>query len=95
MRRIVAWLIRVFHRAKHPKPQVKGNRSSKAEFKFSPVPLPVSEGTEAKTIVRFLQKQSFPMKIDKPVITSQLARLKPFEEEGILRVGGRLKHSDL
>ena len=27
--------------------------------------------------------------------TSQLAGLKTFEEEGILRVGGRLKHSDL
>ena len=96
MRRIVAWLIRVFHRAKHPKPQVKRNRSSKAEFKFSPVPLSVSEVTEAeKTIARFVQKQSFPMKIDKPAIAGQLARLKPFEEEGILRVGGRLKHSDL
>ena len=51
--------------------------------------------TEAKTIVRFVQKQSFPMEVDKPVITSQLTRFKPFEEEGILRVGGRLKHLDL
>ena len=32
---------------------------------------------------------------DKTVLTGQLARLKPFEDEGILRVGGRLKHSEL
>ena len=29
------------------------------------------------------------------MLTGQLARLKPFEDEGILRVGGRLKHSEL
>ena len=81
MRRIVAWLIRVFHRAAYPTPKFKGNGSSKAEFKFSPVPLSVSEVTEVvKTIVRFVQKQSFPMEINKPVITSQLARLKSFEQ---------------
>ena len=29
------------------------------------------------------------------MLTGQLAGLKPFEDEGILRVGGRLKHSEL
>ena len=29
------------------------------------------------------------------VINGRLAHLKPFEDEGILRVGGRLNHSDL
>ena len=51
----------------------------------------VSEVTEAeKRIVRFVQRQSFSIEIDKSVIKSQLARLKPFEEEGILHVGVRL-----
>ena len=38
--------------------------------------------------------ESFPTDIDKSVKTGRLARLKPFEE-GILRVWGRLKHSNL
>ncbi|KAK2548499.1 hypothetical protein P5673_031281 [Acropora cervicornis] len=56
----------------------------------------VVDVTEAeKKIVKAVQAQSFPVETDKMVLTGPLARLKPFEDEGILRVGGRLKHSEL
>ena len=78
------------------KSPTKVSRSSTRGLKCSPVPLSVSEGTEAeKRIVKYVQVQSFPSEVDKTVMTSQLARLKPFKDEEVLRVGGRLKHSDL
>ena len=56
----------------------------------------VVDVTEAeKKIVKAVQAQSFPVETDKTVLTGQLARLKPFQDERILRVGGRLKHSEL
>ncbi|XP_074632496.1 uncharacterized protein LOC141890859 [Acropora palmata] len=56
----------------------------------------VVDVTEAeKKIVKAVQAQSFPVETDKTVLTGQLARLKPFEDEGILRVGEILKHSEL
>ena len=88
--RLVAWLIRVFHRLTHPKLRAERSTSSKIELKLSPTPLSVSEVTEAEK--RIVQRQSFHTDIDKSVITG---RLKPFKEEGILRVEGRLKYSDL
>ena len=95
LRRIFASLIRVFYILVHRTSKVEGSKSLKTAVKFSPVHLSVSEVTEAeKRIVKFVQKRSFPVEVDKSVIIGQLARLKPFEEEGILRVGGRLKHSD-
>ena len=91
--RLVAWIIHVFHRPTHPKLRAERSTSSKIELKLSPAPLSVSEVTEAeKRIVKFVQRQSFHTDIDKSVITG---RLKPFKEEGILRVEGRLKYSYL
>ena len=63
--------------------------------KYSPTPLTVVDITEAEKIVKAIQAESFPVETDKTVLTGQLARLKPFEDKGILRVGGRLKHSEL
>ncbi|XP_015754719.1 PREDICTED: uncharacterized protein LOC107334302 [Acropora digitifera] len=75
---------------------IGAHRNSKTNVKFSPTPLTVIDVTEAeKKIVKAVQAQSFPVETDKTVLTGQLARLKPFEDEGILRVGGRLKHSEL
>ena len=72
------------------------HRSSKTNLKVTPTPLCVVDVTEAeKKIVKAIQAQSFPVETDKTVLTGQLARLKPFEDEGILRVGRRLKHSEL
>ena len=75
------------HILTRPKLRAERNTSSKIELKLSPTPLSVSEVTEAeKRIVKFVQRQSFPIDIDNSVITGRLSRLKPFEEEGILYV---------
>ena len=73
------------HRLTHPKLRAERNTSSNIELKLSPTPLSELEVTEAeKRIVKFAQRHSFPIDMDKSVITGQLARLKSFEEEGIL-----------
>ncbi|XP_068684765.1 uncharacterized protein [Montipora foliosa] len=96
LRRIVAWLIRAFPIPVCPQSQIGAHRNSKTSLKFSPTPLTVVDVTEAeKKIVKAVQAQSFPVETDTTVLTGQLARLKPFEDEGILRVGERLKHSEL
>lgn len=96
LRRIVACLIRAFRIPAHPQSQIEVYRNSKTSLKSSPTPLTVFDVIEAeKKIVQAAQAQSFPVETDKTVITVQLARLKPFEDEGILRVGGRSKHSEL
>ncbi|XP_015755924.1 PREDICTED: uncharacterized protein LOC107335413 [Acropora digitifera] len=94
LQRIVAWPNRAFRIPVCPQSQIGALRNSKTIFKFSPAPLTVVDVTEAeKKIVKAIQAQSFPVETDKTVLTGQLAR--PFEDEGILRVGGRLKHSEL
>ena len=96
LRRIVAWLIRVFHRTLCSQLQTKVNRNPMRSLKCSPMPLSVHDVAEAeKRILKFVQVQSFPSEVDKNPMTGQLARLKPFKDEEVLRVGGRLKHSDL
>ncbi|XP_068712837.1 uncharacterized protein [Montipora foliosa] len=96
LQRIVAWLIRAFRIPVRPQSQIGVHRNSKTSQKFSPTPLTVVDVTEAeKKIVKAVQAQLFRVETDKMVLTGQLARLKPFEDEGILRVGGRLKHSEL
>ena len=96
LRRVVAWLICVFRRPTCSQSKAKVNRNSAKSIECSPKPLSVSEVSEAeKRIVKYVQVQSFPCEVDKTMMTGQLARLKPFKDEGILRVGGRLKHSNL
>ena len=58
------------------------------------MPLSVSDVAE-KRILKFVQVQSFPSEVDKNPMTGQLGRPKPFKDEEVLCVGGRLKHSDL
>lgn len=92
----VAWLIRAFRIPAHPQSQIEVCRNSKKNSNCSPTPLSLSEVTEAaKRIVKAVQAQSFPVEIDKTVTTGRLARLKQFEDEVILGVGERLKHSEL
>ena len=56
----------------------------------------MTEVNKAETkIVQFVQNQSFASENKEMVINGRLARLKPFKDDGILRVGGRLDHSDL
>ena len=64
--------------------------------KYSPKTLSIHDVDKAeKKIVKFVQEQSFADEKSETVIKGRLARLKPFEDEGIIRVGGRLNHSSL
>ena len=92
LRRVVAWLLRVVHTPVESRPHLKRN----GIYVLRPEPLTVSEVDKAeKKIVQFVQNQSFASENKETVINGRLARLKPFEDEGILPVGGRLNHSDL
>ena len=63
-----------FYRLTHPKLRAEQNTSSNIELKLSPTPLSVPEVTEAeKRIVKVVQRHSFPIDIDKSVITGRLA----------------------
>ena len=44
--------------------------------------------------MKFAQKQLFTSEKNETVANSRLARLGPFQEEEIIREGGRLNHSD-
>ena len=90
LRRIVAWLIRVIRKPKDPKLKLD------ISFKSAPRTLSVLElDVSEKMIVKFVQKQSFASETEELVMKSRLARLRPFMDQDIIRVGGRLKHSDL
>ena len=92
LRRVVGWLSRVFNRPMQSLSQKDHNRS----LKYSPKPLSIQDVDKAeKKIVKFVQKQSFADKKSETVTKGRLARLKPFEDEGIIRVGERLNNSNL
>lgn len=63
--------------------------------KYSCKTLSIHDVDKAKKIVKFVQEQSFADEKSKTVIKGRLARLKPFEDEGIIRVGRRLNHLSL
>ena len=94
LRRVVAWLIRALRAPVQSQCQDEvdgtlGKRSKCTRECLSVLDLDKAE----KKIVKIVQRQSFPD--DESTLKGRLARLKPFEEDGILRVGGRLKHSHL
>jgi len=94
MRRVVTWLIRALRPPVHSQCQDEVDSSLGKRSKCTPEYLSVRDSDKAeKKIVKIVQRQSFPD--DGSTLKGRLARLKPFEEDGILRVGGRLKHSDL
>ena len=65
-------------------------------LKYSPKPLSIQDVDKAeKKIVKFVQKQSFADKKSETVTKDRLVRLKPFEDDGIIRLGERLNHSNL
>ena len=90
MRRVVTWLIRV-RPPVHSQCQDEVDSSLGKRSKCTPEYLSVRDLDKAEK--KIVQRQSFPS--DGSTLKGRLARLKPFEEDGILRVGGRLKHSDL
>lgn len=92
LRRIVAWLMGALQRSVQSPSQIEMDRS----LKHSPKPLSVLNVDKAETkIVKFTQEQSFMNEKDETATRGRLARLKPFDEQGILRLGGRLNHSGL
>ena len=94
LRRVVAWLIKAFQARACPWSQNESSGTAERRLKCGPVFLSVLDLDKAdKLIVKVVQRQSF--SIDESLLKGRFARLKPFNDEGILRVGGRLKHSDL
>ncbi|XP_055604341.1 uncharacterized protein LOC129752591 [Uranotaenia lowii] len=89
LQRIIAYMLRFF---KNSKEKLKSERS------FAQYPT-ISEMRDALiTIVRMIQRESFATEItmiESGEVPKNLKTLSPFLENGILRVGGRLKHSSL
>ena len=88
LRRVVAWLVRIVRRRRFKKERL-GCATKEIQQ------LTVSELEEAeRMIVRQVQEESFPADLEKTKKGS-LAKLKPFREDGLLRIGGRLNRSSL
>ena len=88
LRRVVAWLVRIVRRRRFKEQRDTKERLGCATKEIQP--LTVSELEEAeRMIVRQVQKESFPADLEKTKKGS-LAKLKPFREDGLLRIGGRL-----
>ena len=94
LRRIVAWLIRVVLKMREGlNPRDTTVRKSGNTRKFTES-LTVSDVLEAeRKIVKAVQEQSFAE--DVSLKKGKLARLSPFEQDGLIRVGGRLNRSQL
>ena len=93
LRRVVAWLIRVFRR-RRPEQSRDSEKQPRSDAKKIR-PLTVAELEEAeRKIIRRVQEESFPEDLER-MKKGSLARLKPFREDGLLRLGGRLNLSSL
>ena len=96
LRRVVAWLIRVAQTwVQLQAGQVASSVSSVTmEKKIPYLSLPELEEAE-KRIVKNVQGQAFPEEFARPDQSKgPLAKLKPFVNEGLLRVGGRLDRAN-
>ena len=93
LRRVVAWLVRIVRRRRFKEQHGTKERLGCATKEIQQ--LTVSELEEAeRMIVRQVQEESFPADLEKTKKGS-LAKLKPFREDGLLRIGGRLNRSSL
>ena len=101
LRRIVAWTIRIACKLRkmlsHRQEKKNQSRDETLDLKQ---PLTVSDVEEAeKRIFMIVQRQSYSNEDQGANVTlnaenkGKLARLKPFVEEGLVRVGGRLNRS--
>ena len=94
LRRVVAWLIKAFQARTRPQSQYESDGAPERRLKCDPTCLSVLDLDKAdKMIVKAVQRQSFSS--DESLLKGRLTRLKPFDDDEILRVGGRLKHSNL
>ena len=93
LRRVVAWLIRVFRRRRPEQSQDSEEQPRSDAKKIRPLTVAELEEAERK-IIRRVQEESFPEDLER-MKKGSLARLKPFREDGLLRLGGRLNRSSL
>ena len=93
LRRVVAWLIRVFRRRRPEQSQDSEEQPRSDAKKIQPLTVAELEEAERK-IIRRVQEESFPEDLES-MKKGSLARLKPFHEDGLLRLGGRLNRSSL
>ena len=95
LRRVVAWLMRVRRKRGARGSREMMNRGAHDDTGGQCKFLSVAELREAeRKIVQQVQREAFPNVVAMGKKGS-LAQLKPFEENGILRVGGRLSQSNL
>ena len=97
LRRVVAWVIRAAHMLLQLRTKSVGSTVSPAKSEQKTPHLLLSDVEEAeRRIVKNVQNQSFPEELSSPNLSkSPLAKLKPFLNDGVLRVGGRLDRADL
>jgi hypothetical protein len=93
LRRVVAWLIRVFRRRRPEQSRDSEEQPRSDAKKIRPLTVAELEEAERK-IIRRVQEESFPEDLER-MKKGSLARLKPFREDGLLRLGGRLNRSSL
>ena len=98
LRRVVAWVIRAAHKLLQLRMKSVASTVSPAKSEKKIPHLLLSDVEEAeRRIVKNVQNQTFSSKeLSSPNLSkSPLAKLKPFVNNGVLRVGGRLDRADL
>ena len=97
LRRVVAWVIRAAHILLQLRTKLVASTVSPAKSEGKIPHLLLSDVEEAeRRIVKNVQNQTFPEELSSPNLSkSPLAKLKPFVNDGVLRVGGRLDRADL
>lgn len=97
LRRVVAWVIRAAHMLLQLRTKSVASTVSPAKSEEKIPQLLLSDVEEAeRRIVKNVQDQTFPDELSSPNLSkSPLAKLKPFVNDGVLRVGGRLNRADL
>ena len=96
LRRIVAWVIRAAHILLQLRTKSAASTGSPEKLEKIPL-LSLADVEEAEIrIVKSVQDQAFPEELSSPnPIKGPLEKLKPFVNEGLLRVGGRLDRANL
>ena len=97
LRRVVAWVTRAAHILLQLRTKSVASTVSPAKSEEKIPHLLLSDVEEAeRRIVKNVQNQTFPEELSSPNLSkSPLAKLKPFVDDGVLRVGGRLDRADL
>ena len=94
---VVAWFIRAARILLQLQAKSEASTVSPAKLEEKILHLLLSHVEEAeRRTVKNVQNQTFPEELSSPNLSkSPLAKLKPFVNDGVLRVGGRLDRADL